>query len=424
MPLVKRISDAFWDYVSPNKDSVAQESSASDLLMTPAIQPRATALPIRKRLETPRTNSRSMSPASRVRGWHMPSPPDTQSDVASSAGRKRKAPSYSPKAPKRKIFKSIETPSDLEGDILLEESDDGAGSVIQVAGNSNVRGSMAWDEQDITLVEPGAAPYRHPTARVSTPAESQYTTNSATSSTIWPADTHNLIQRIKKRGREPILPSHWQLDFSFLPDGLFMPQTSTTPAYISARSDRHFRATKAFADLIEMGARARDDVLLRIDPEVMLLNRVVRYLQWAEQDSGMQGKMAKFIDSEYGTKTTPIRDIQDALENKLINLRRGLRRITHGYEMPTVYGLLATHTVIAVVAYNPDHEEVRGMREIALFDFGLKDYDVWNAFAMALLVMHIRDCCTKMIEAGVVDVRWDAEIRRARELSKKQDIDA
>jgi lactate dehydrogenase-like 2-hydroxyacid dehydrogenase len=62
-------------------------------------------------------------------------------------------------------------------------------------------------------------------------------------------------------------------------------------------------------------------------------------------------------------------------------------------EVPTLYGVTASHTVMAFVSYAPPTEETEQpqLRLIAMFDFGLEGYDVWHALAMAIFVTHCRN---------------------------------
>lgn len=62
-------------------------------------------------------------------------------------------------------------------------------------------------------------------------------------------------------------------------------------------------------------------------------------------------------------------------------------------EVPTLYGVSASHTIMAFVSYLPPTKENRtpGLRLIAMFDFGKEGFDVWNALAAAIFVVHCRN---------------------------------
>lgn len=68
--------------------------------------------------------------------------------------------------------------------------------------------------------------------------------------------------------------------------------------------------------------------------------------------------------------------------------------------LPTIYGLIVIHTVVSVVTYN---SSVVGkeIRALALFDFGIEQQDVWNSFAVAILVVWVRDYLVSLSWAEV-----------------------
>lgn len=62
-------------------------------------------------------------------------------------------------------------------------------------------------------------------------------------------------------------------------------------------------------------------------------------------------------------------------------------------EVPTLYGVTASHTVMAFASYAPPTEDNDNaqLRLIAMFDFGKEGYDVWNSLAVAIFVIHCRN---------------------------------
>lgn len=62
-------------------------------------------------------------------------------------------------------------------------------------------------------------------------------------------------------------------------------------------------------------------------------------------------------------------------------------------EVPTLYGVTASHSVMAFVSYAPPTEENEHpqLRLIAMFDFSKEGYDVWNSLAVAIFVVHCRN---------------------------------
>jgi hypothetical protein len=62
-------------------------------------------------------------------------------------------------------------------------------------------------------------------------------------------------------------------------------------------------------------------------------------------------------------------------------------------EVPTLYGVTASHTVMAFVSYAPPKEDKERpqLRLVAMFDFGKEGYDVWNSLAVAIFITHCRN---------------------------------
>jgi hypothetical protein len=62
-------------------------------------------------------------------------------------------------------------------------------------------------------------------------------------------------------------------------------------------------------------------------------------------------------------------------------------------EVPTLYGITASHSVLAFVSYAPPTEEKDAphLRLIAVFNLFKEGYDVWNSLAVAIFVIHCRN---------------------------------
>jgi len=60
------------------------------------------------------------------------------------------------------------------------------------------------------------------------------------------------------------------------------------------------------------------------------------------------------------------------------------------HDLPTLYGMVISHTIVAFVSHNAAVPDTP-VRSIALFDFGDDDHDVWNGFAVAILVVMVRN---------------------------------
>lgn len=77
------------------------------------------------------------------------------------------------------------------------------------------------------------------------------------------------------------------------------------------------------------------------------------------------------------------------------------------HDLPTLYGLVIKHTVVAIVTHDvcvPGQD----VRSIAMFDFGQPDQDVWNGFAVAILVVLVRNYLMELVAEAEAERRSSA----------------
>ncbi len=140
------------------------------------------------------------------------------------------------------------------------------------------------------------------------------------------------------------------------------------------------------------------------------------YIRWSERDAGLHREkhipVLAVSTAQAGQST---QDVIDSVTAKLQHLAgryrekwrihpsvEGSGENDHGdnetekekedgfeHELPTLYGLVIAHTVVAVVTLNATRPD-RPVRSIALFDLGDDEQDVWNAFAIAIVVVLAR----------------------------------
>lgn len=114
-----------------------------------------------------------------------------------------------------------------------------------------------------------------------------------------------LFQHIRKRGLEPLMPAHWQVDFNTMPDNLF--SEPEDPAYIDAVTpDGTFNATAAFQAMVNLGAAVRAKLETDQDAEGKVLFGVKKYIQWSLDDA-KQGmiNLPEFHRPEFATNSPP-----------------------------------------------------------------------------------------------------------------------
>ncbi|KAF2149038.1 hypothetical protein K461DRAFT_56646 [Myriangium duriaei CBS 260.36] len=231
----------------------------------------------------------------------------------------------------------------------------------------------------------------------------------------FPPSTQPLVQHILLRGREPLLPSHWVWDFRFLPSSLFVPSPSPTPTLLSSLGSKKgadFRAQRALEDLLLLGPRVRDAKLTGSRPEEGAVKVLSRYLTWAYKDGGVQRARPPMVAFYAGHERESNEDLQRGIAERMGTAVGHWRRYLADTEegrvgMPVVYGVVVCEAVVAVTCFDPmDVEgEIRGaaeveryMKALVVLDLSAPGLDVWNALALALVIVHVRDVVRGMVE--------------------------
>jgi hypothetical protein len=244
----------------------------------------------------------------------------------------------------------------------------------------------------------------------------------------WAEDAVFLFQKLGMRGFEPLLPDSWVNDFDALPTDLFTPNDNL--AFIKSDTGRHFHgmdgklsynktlltyaiAQHALEKLFALGGFARDAVVTKAPirtPEYHIGKAIKNYNRWAMKDAGV-GRTYEDI-SIFEMTTNSIRTRATVAEqNMIVKLSKLQERWAEKFdshddnhsndvdyvaapeELPTLYGVIASFTVMAFVTYvapsQPDSKA--SLRTVAIFDFGEPGYDVWNSLAIAIFIIHCRN---------------------------------
>lgn len=152
-----------------------------------------------------------------------------------------------------------------------------------------------------------------------------------------------LFQHIRKRGLEPLMPAHWQVDFNTMPDNLF--SEPEDPAYIDAVTpDGTFNATAAFQAVVNLGAAVRAKLETDQDAESKVLFGLKKYIQWSLDDA-KQGMidLPAFDKSEFATNSPKKSRKERTTPHCYLNVaRKGCRalRAADGKSTPSSSSLL------------------------------------------------------------------------------------
>lgn len=421
MALLKRLSDTFWSYVSPRKP-VAHPP-------TPQTEPafKRPRLPARKgSLHDLKRVGKSMSPTERVDSWRATTP------ASSRASGKRKN-TLSPSQGRGKLRKGMDgrviyaDDDEDEASGQDEDMEDVESELTSLVTDMRVKSPTPTPEDflndsdsnidiDDTSVVDDATYHATPKRRkiVTLPAEQEAfgVSSSDLRDAGWDDDHITLVQKIKLRGHEPLFPRHWHFSFRFMPDALF---AEDDDAFISSIRADHFKAEKALEALLDLGSRMRDSVAAEASttPEQYARKAIDRYLKWAAQDSALDAKATiPLLTIVTGAASTPVAQLQATAHRRLTRLASRYRTAfrvlqstesspaskastQYSYPIPTLYAIIASHTLVALVAFRPEDDEIK---PVAFFDFKDRDYDAWNSMALAIAVCHVRNVQVRIAE--------------------------
>lgn len=462
MPFFKRLSDSFWSYLSPRKPSANEPA-------TPRTAPPVTkkpALPASSRsLKQLKRWSRSMSPNSRVDSWRATGSP-------SPGGRKRASTTPEPnngdtgRRKMRKLYdgrglrdvRDEEEDDDEDEEEEVDEDsssiddeemrdDDGLSSMlshVRVEGTPkpedfqneyesevNVDNTEVFDDGDYH-----ATPQRRKIVSLPEEQEAFGVSSNELRDAGWDDDYITLFQHIKMRGHEPLMPQRWRFSLRSMPIALF---ADSDDAFISSIRNDHFRAEKALEKLFELGGQVRDSIAVRsrLGPEVQVRRSVDAYLKWATLDGELDDHSAiPLLAVETKPADTPASELHENINRKLARLATRYRNAfrvlqstetspasrastQYSYPVPTLYGIVASHALIAIMAYRPD-DPTPDAKPIAFFDMNDSNYDVWNSLALSILMCHVRDVQVRIAEETGLGLKVAG--RKSRGVSEDPDL--
>jgi hypothetical protein len=456
MPLFKHLSDTFWSYVSPRKETTPSHTpkTAPPVFKKPALPARPGAFKKLKRA------TKSMSPNSRVDSWR----------ATTSTSPSRKKRSVTPETHgygSRKMRKldngraqRAEEEEDEEDDEDLEDEDEDGSIADEVMRDDEGLSSMfstvrvdasptpedfldEYDSEldvDETRVLDDGEYHNTPIKRKITTLPEEQKAFGVGSSEMraagWDDDYITLVQKIKMRGHEPLLPQSWRFNFRSFPDALFAPDDD---AFIGSIFNQHFRAEKALEKLLELGGQVRDSDIVssRTRPEMQIRRMVEVYQKWAALDSGLDPHTAiPLIALEAKPAGYSVTELHQNANRKLERLAARYRTAfrvlestenspaskastQYSYPVPTLYAIVASHTLIALMAYKPE-DPTPDAKPVAFFDMTNSNYDVWNALALAIMVCHARNVQVRIAEDTGLGVQVPG--RKHRAVSEDPDL--
>ncbi|OJJ81352.1 uncharacterized protein ASPGLDRAFT_132849 [Aspergillus glaucus CBS 516.65] len=254
----------------------------------------------------------------------------------------------------------------------------------------------------------------------------------------WGEAEKELFFRLAMRGFEPLLPRHWQHDFSTLPDTMFsLPEDEAIPI-IRAFKHSDFHAIKSLLGLFSLGGQVRDCNFLRTRPEDKIRRAIKKYVHWAMRDADIHnkpgtipvytiraqkegesvvyavselnnrlGKLAKRYHDALGMslRSTSPRKVKTAGAQIKQELDTDMR-ITSRRNFPLLVGFVICGPIVAILTLDTDPLSPKGWGEgtgskfISQFDVGERGQDVWTSLALAITIMHIRKTVIQLADGG------------------------
>ncbi|KAI7161478.1 hypothetical protein KC349_g2760 [Hortaea werneckii] len=287
------------------------------------------------------------------------------------------------------------------------------------------------EPEDTTLVvsEEEYAREHSRSKKVSVPAElsNRGVSSEELAAAGWSEEHIFLVQRIAMRGFEPLLPQYFYMDFRYLPDALFVQDDDKERAFISGVKGPTFHGIKALEKLFTLGGYVRDMTNFRCNttPEMQFKRHLQDFIKWTDRDSGLDTKTTiPPLTLVMQNSDTPISVLQESARRKMAKIHARYHAAFSAHQtiensspsssststklhqpIPQIYALMASWTVIALVAYRPDLDEDQQVKVVSHHNFDEKDYDVWNSLALAIVLCHVRNVQVKIAEETGLGVR-------------------
>ena len=456
MPFFTSISDTFWSYVSPQKI----DSHSNTPRTAPSVYNKS-ALPVRRAsLKNLKRTRKSMSPYERVDSWRATTSTSPSSnkravtpDRNGDGSRKmRKLDDGRAFRAEEVVYEHQEDEEDGEYDGAstsdeVMKDDEGLSnmfSTVRVRGSPTPEDFLNEHDSEVDVdatevLEDGdyhLTPSRRKLAALPLDENAFGVGSSDLRAAGWDDDYITLVQKIKLRGHEPLMPQRWRFSFRSMPDALFAP---TNDAFVSSARMEYFRAEKALEKLFDLGGLVRDSLIegTPTRPHRQIRQNIEAYQRWAALDSDLDPHTAIPVLAVV-TKSgdTPANELHELANKKLASLASRYRNAfrvlqsteaspgsiastQYSYQIPTLYAMVASHALVAVMAYRPE-DDTPDAKPIAFFDMKDSNYDVWNSLALAITVCHARNVQMRIAE----DTGLGVKLRSGKRSRASEDPDA
>ena len=243
----------------------------------------------------------------------------------------------------------------------------------------------------------------------------------------WHRDTVELYMLLDRRTLEPLMPLGWRSDFELFPWTIWANEYED--AFLGGtRPEQDYIVIKATRDLLKLPVHIRNQIRIKAwygrRAEAMVVKYCEDYMKLIHKDSGLfvplkKKKLWSLMCYAPGDDKTHSDDLEALMLKRLrkraekvlqlLNLDKWKKQLSkrdttdyfwhkgQGYlvEPPILYGIVAKQAVIALVAFEPLSER-NALRTIAFFQMSKATYDVWNALALAIVMVQCRNQLLKI----------------------------
>ncbi|KAK6539791.1 hypothetical protein TWF694_009983 [Orbilia ellipsospora] len=224
----------------------------------------------------------------------------------------------------------------------------------------------------------------------------------------WDQSEISLFRRLRRRGREPLLPAPWRLDFATFPEALYSPVGERS--FICALTpSMEFRGSQALHRLVNVGGQVRDRT--EINPsapvEPLIYQEIKNFLSWAEKDADIS--ISSILTVNYSRKKASSKTASERTERKMRVLASDLstknkevsvkatlqvsvsKDDVESPRTPTVvYGVTVYNCVAAISSLGCENTGAN-VKTLAVLDWTDIGLDIWNAIAVAILIISCRN---------------------------------
>ncbi|KIN00280.1 hypothetical protein OIDMADRAFT_82128, partial [Oidiodendron maius Zn] len=220
----------------------------------------------------------------------------------------------------------------------------------------------------------------------------------------WHPDEVFLFERLSMRSFEELLPASWQIDFPTLPETLFT--TSPEKTFINYNCGSSSRGVKALQSLLSLGDRVKDKIEAHRPSERLMSKEIESYIKWSQMDGGFNklrfvpvltvvaAAHREAIDSISASITEKMENLAQKHRDELILEEPRTNEVgeveIYSRQPPLLYGIIVAQSMTIFVTLDSANSEAK-IRHLAHFDFKVKDMNVWNGIALAIIAIMARN---------------------------------